>query len=397
MLAKSGWQIVALASAVALVSGCPAESGIESSSGRTAFVERLGVDTVSVESYTRTAEGFEGDLLIRSPVTRVAHYEASLTPEGTIERMQVDWQTPAENPDGPPPVGFTVTFDGDSATIETRGGDNPGETRMEVPAGAIPTVRGVPVSYAVLEQAVSQATTSGMDSYPLSLLSAGRARVSDNELVRVGDDSFSIDFFGSPMVASVDDAGRVVGRTGERTTLKVIGERVGDVDFASLASDFAARDARGEGMGVASPTETVDAAVAGASMEVVYSRPAKRGREIWGGLVPFDEVWRTGANAATSFTTDRDLEIGGVMVPAGSYTLWSVYTPESAQLIINSQTGQWGTAYDAEQDFARVDLMMETLPESMERFTIEIEETDEGGMLHLTWDTTRYSIPIRIR
>ncbi len=68
------------------------------------YVERLGVDTVSVESYTRTADGFRGDVTIRSPSTMVAHYEASLTPEGTISRMQVDWSTPPENPDGRPPI-----------------------------------------------------------------------------------------------------------------------------------------------------------------------------------------------------------------------------------------------------------------------------------------------------
>jgi hypothetical protein len=130
----------------------------------------------------------------------------------------------------------------------------------------------------------------------------------------------------------------------------------------------------------------------------VYSRPAKRGREIWGGnLVPWEEVWRTGANAATSFTTDRDLVIGGSAVPAGSYTLWSVFTPESAQLIVNKQTGQWGTQYDAEQDLVRIDLEKQDLPHPVERFTIGIEATDDGAVLGLTWDTVRYLVPIEVR
>ncbi len=150
-------------------------------------------------------------------------------------------------------------------------------------------------------------------------------------------------------------------------------------------------------MGVASPSATVDETVGGARMTIVYSQPGKRGREIWGGLLPWNVVWRTGANAATEFMTDRDLEIGDVLLPAGTYTLYSIYSPESAYLIINRQTGQWGTVYDEGQDFARVELSAETLAETVERFTIAIEAGESGGVLHLTWDRTRYSLPFKVK
>jgi hypothetical protein len=113
--------------------------------------------------------------------------------------------------------------------------------------------------------------------------------------------------------------------------------------------------------------------------------------------VPYGEVWRTGANAATAFTTDRDLEIGGAEVPAGSYTLFSIFTSESAQLIINRQTGQWGTMYDESQDLVRVNLTPETLAESAERFTISIEPSGDGAVLLLIWDTTRFSVPLTVK
>ncbi len=113
--------------------------------------------------------------------------------------------------------------------------------------------------------------------------------------------------------------------------------------------------------------------------------------------MPYGEVWRTGANAATAFTTDRDLEIGGAEVPAGSYTLFSIFTSESAQLIINRQTGQWGTMYDESQDLVRVNLTPETLAESVERFTISIEPSGDGAVLLLIWDTTRFSVPLTVK
>jgi hypothetical protein len=210
-------------------------------------------------------------------------------------------------------------------------------------------------------------------------------------------DSIAFSFFGSPFLARVDEGGRVLGRTGERTTLKLVGEKVADLDFEMLAADYAARDARGEGVGVPSPEATVETAVGGAKLRVIYSRPAKRGRVTWGNLAPLNEVWRTGANAATEFTTDRDLEIGDALVPAGTYTLFSIYTPESTYLIINQQTGQWGTQYDQAQDLARVELVRATLSQPVERFTIAIDPTDDGGELQLIWDTTRFSVPIKVR
>lgn len=376
---------------------CTQEPEGELASGRRAFIERLGSDTMSIEVYTRTPDGFRGDLIIRSPVTRVAHYEATLGADGMIERMEVDWRTPAENPEGPAPDGFTLTVEGDSATLERRGGRSPGTSRIAAPGDLIPVVGKTPVAFAVLEQAVRQAMAAEADSYPVAFFSSSRGRVMPNAIVRYATDSVSMSFFGNPLVAAVDDEGRVLGRSGRRTTLKMEGEPVTDVDFEALAADFAARDARGEGMGVASPTETMEATLGGANVQVVYSRPAVRGRVIWGGLVPWNEVWRTGANAATEFSTDRDLEIGGVQVPAGTYTLYSVYTPESAQLIINQQTGQWGTEYHADRDLARVELSRQSIAAPVERFTIGFEPREGGGVIQLSWDRARYSVPLVVR
>jgi hypothetical protein len=375
-----------------VVAACATESE------QVAFVETLGNDTVAVEVFSRTADGFEGKVLIRSPMTQVAHYEATLTPDGNISTMKVEWTTPPENPDGHPPIVFDVAIEGDSATVEVTGAPNAGSTRMAAPEGAIPTAGLTPMSYAVLEQAVRQAVAAGGDEYPVHFIVPARGRLAPNAIQRVDEDVISFDFFGSPFYAQVSSEGAILHRSGEHTTMKVVGQRSADVDFDALAADYAARDARGEGMGPASPQATIQVEAGGANLEVVYSRPAKRGREIWGGnLVPWEEVWRTGANAATSFTTDRDLVIGGSAVPAGSYTLWSVFTPESAQLIVNKQTGQWGTQYDAEQDLVRIDLEKQDLPHPVERFTIGIEATDDGAVLGLTWDTVRYLVPIEVR
>ena len=133
-----------------------------------------------------------------------------------------------------------------------------------------------------------------------------------------------------------------------------------------------------------------------ANVEVAYSRPFKRGRVIFGNVVPWNQVWRTGANAATQFTTSADLMFGTTVVPAGKYTLWSLPTPTGTKLIINSQTGQWGTDYDAKRDLALVDLTARVLNAPVEQFTIAVEPAGQGGVLKLAWDRTEYSIPFTV-
>ncbi len=143
-------------------------------------------------------------------------------------------------------------------------------------------------------------------------------------------------------------------------------------------------------LGQLSVRDTARSSVSGAEVWVDYGRPQKRGREIFGNVVPWNAVWRTGANAATQFSTMSDLVIGGATVPAGKYTLWTLPTPTGWKLIINKETGQWGTEYHAEQDLVRVDTKVETLPAPVEQLVIAFEP----GLLTFTWDKTRVSVPV---
>lgn len=112
----------------------------------------------------------------------------------------------------------------------------------------------------------------------------------------------------------------------------------------------------------------------GKTVTINYSRPSMRNRKIFGGLVPYDQVWRTGANAATSLKTDVALNIGGTNVPAGSYTIYSLPGMNSWQLIINKQTGQWGTEYSQGQDLARIPMKVTRRSSGLELFTISFDK-----------------------
>lgn len=134
----------------------------------------------------------------------------------------------------------------------------------------------------------------------------------------------------------------------------------------------------------------------GKTVSIQYSRPSMRGRKIFGELVPYGEVWRTGANAATSMKTDVALNIGGASVPAGSYTLYTLPGASGWKLIINQQTGQWGTEYNQARDLARVDMKVASRPSPLEQFTISFDKTGgTSATLKLEWDTTVASVEVK--
>jgi hypothetical protein len=134
----------------------------------------------------------------------------------------------------------------------------------------------------------------------------------------------------------------------------------------------------------------------GKTVTLDYSRPSMRSRKIFGGLVPYDQVWRTGANAATSLKTDVDLNIGGTKVPAGSYTIYTLPEMSSWQLIINKQTGQWGTDYSQNQDLARIPMKVMQRSAGLELFTISFDKTgSDSAVLKLEWENTIASVDVK--
>ncbi len=146
-----------------------------------------------------------------------------------------------------------------------------------------------------------------------------------------------------------------------------------------------------------SPPATTEITLAGKKVKIDYGRPSMRGRKIFGELVPFGQVWRTGANEATTLTTDTDLEIGGARVPAGKYTLYTLPSEPGWKLIINKQTGQWGTEYNQAQDLARVDMKKELIEIPIEQFTISfLPKGSDGATLRLDWEKTRAQVEVKV-
>jgi len=151
------------------------------------------------------------------------------------------------------------------------------------------------------------------------------------------------------------------------------------------------------GVAQLSPRMTTSVTIDGKKITIGYGAPSMRGRKVMGGLVPYNEVWCTGANDATSLDTEADLDINGMKVPKGSYTLWTLPNPTEWLLIVNKQTGQWHTDYRERYDFGRVKMNVKTVSAPVERLKLDLVATGGNkGTLALAWDTTEASVPITV-
>ena len=378
-----------------LLSACSSESEWSPSPDEPrAFVTTLGVDTTSVEVYVRTARVIEGTLVERVPVTRMTEYRVDIAEDGSFSALSWTTESPSTNADGPARQGGLVTVEGDSALVVREGGQNPGTSSVAVPDATILTLGRTAASAFAFEEVANQ-LLGGAGSIVI-LGPTGRAAAENNAKVVAGD-TVSMDYFGQSRRAWTDGAGQLLGISGAGTTNSSETRRVEPFLVGDMADRWGAMDAAGMGMGTPSPAATTQVTVDGADLEVNYSQPAKRSRDIWGGLVPDGSIWRTGANAATHFTTSRDISIAGNDLPAGTYTLWSMYADGDFALIVNEQTNQWGTAHDPAYDLFSASMTSESLSDVQERFVIGIDDTDDGGVITLTWDTLRWSVPFTIR
>lgn len=350
------------------------------------FVVRLGQDTTSVETYNRSASRLEVNQVGRAPRVLRRHFVYQFD-KGELSRLSMVVTAPGSTT---PTQTIDATFAPDSMRMVVQSGTAPARnSSMALPPGTVVTPQSS--QWTMFEGQTMKLARGRSDSLRAPQLFLGATSMNWLTVSRLGRDSVTIwSDHGDLFHARVDRAGRLLGVLPISGTGKFAAERVANLDLEAYASSFAAREKAGTGLGVLSPRDTVQAANAGgASLWLDYGRPSKRGRTIFGNVVPYGEVWRTGANAATQFRTDKALAFGDVTVPAGFYTLWTLPTASGWKLIVNGETGQWGTAHDPKKDLFTIDMQVTALADPVEHFTIQLLSTADGGLIQLDWDTVR--------
>ncbi|HEX3275444.1 MAG TPA: DUF2911 domain-containing protein [Gemmatimonadales bacterium] len=370
----------------------------------------LGNDTVSVERIERWPRRLVTDGVDRWPFVRRRHSEFELNEDGTIRRMVMEIRTP--NGLTPRERGRRVTadFSRDKVSISVR--DSAGVRDTSFVTGGAITVPHVSMMYSVIEleiaAALRRAAASGLaegDSVPFRQFYPDRDVGPSFTLHRGfvhprggGKVELRHDWLAGTGDATVDSGGRMLAYSGMRSTYKVAVARTAAVPNIDSIGDRLAAKERATGPQQLSVRDTTRATIGAATFSVDYGRPLARGRTLLGNVISYDRVWRTGANAATQFTTSAPITLAGLSLPAGTYTLWTVPRVRGVDLIVNRRTGQWGTEYSRAQDLGTAPMRSDSLSTPVEKFTISIEPADaRHGTLAMSWGTFRWTAPIELR
>ena len=363
------------------------------------FVATLGADTVHVERFMRRGNTLEGTIVTRTPETRVATYRMTFGDDGKPTHYEVTTTDGNGKPLATSGAAASLDYSGDSIVRRTLDKGQLTTQVIPAPTGAFPSpsIPYIGVSYLMYEEAFNAARRRGgaqPDSaiYLITMLAA-QPRPSRNKIWFVGVDSAEMNYFDVSRSGYRFDAdGHLVRADWTGTTYRYRITRVPDVDVERVAQAWAAADRRGAAFGALSPRDTSRGEVAGIAVAIDYSRPAQRGRNLWGDVVRLDSVWRLGADMATHMTTAADLMFGDVRVPAGRYTLWMLLTRDgTGQLIVNSRVNVFGTQYDRRADFARIPLTRTNGRAPVERLSILARD----GALHIAWGDVDWSVALK--
>jgi hypothetical protein len=364
--------------------GCASPSDRQENGG---FITRLGNDTIGVERFVRTRDSITGEFLSRSPTTERHSYVIRTTRDGAVTSYTIQLYESAK-PGAPGTLRIEADFRGDSIRmLQTTQGPPKRMQSMPNLAGSVPVYEP---AFAEYEAPIQRALAASGKPVPvaafyLDLTFGGTA-------TRTAADTVLISTSVGTIRAHIDSSGQLLDARTPGGTLQATVARVAPPDIDAYAKDFMARDSAGKGLGTMSPREAVHETVGAMHVDVDYGRPSRRGRVIFGEVVPFNTIWRTGANAATGFRVDHDVMIGATRVPAGDYTLFSLPSADAWTLVISKKTHEWGTEYDSTADLARIPMHMTTAARPVEQFTISL---DPHGLMSFAWDTRIGRVTLR--
>jgi hypothetical protein len=373
------------------------------------FLTTLGNDTISLESITRQGNTFTSDEVDRFPIVRIRHTEVNLNDDGSIRHLEMNIHTPGELPGH---RDRKVIADVANNKVHLSKTDSAGTVNRDFQTGGAIVVAHVQQMYSLYElyfaaasiKAVASRLPAGtpvplrqfyidreFDRFPLGEVTVkpidrGKMEVTHDWLAGTGE-------------ALMDSAGDMLSYSGARTTYDVRVKRLAaPPDLNGIGDRWAAKEIKGGPERSLSVRDTVRAQIGHTIFTVDYGRPLMRGRTLLGDLIPYDRVWRTGANAATQFTTSTPIKLAGLQIPAGTYTLFSAPHTTGVDLIVNKETGEWGTEYNGTKDLGAARMSSEDATTPVEEFTISIIPVDNRhGKLVIEWGSFKWIALIELQ
>ena len=353
------------------------------------FISLLGRDTVSVERISKNGDVVVSDVVLRAPTVTRYRYEAELEPTGRVRQL-----TATKTILGLGAIGgwtrASLTFVGDSVISTTTVSNNTSTARLRAPdafPAGVSSLFDQELVFAWLQR-------QHRASADVPLVVVGQTNAWPDHFELGPGDSAHVGESPNTLHVLLDERGSLRAVDGRRTTVKIVAREVTDLDLERVTRSFVASERDGSGMaGGVSPAGKVEGTIGDARVTISYGRPSTRGRDVWSNGVLGDTLWRTGANAATVFETSRDLAVGGLRLPAGRYSLWTLVSRSAYELRFNAQSGQWGTEYHPERDVLRVPMTVESLASPVEQLTISFKNTNPSRLV-IEWGVRRLVVPI---
>jgi len=369
----------------------------------------LGQDTISVETIIRQGNTLESDEVDRFPRVEIRHTVVKLNDDGSIRHLVMEINTPSEL-SGKRERAVVAEVEHNNVHLSKT--DSTGTVKRDFPTGGSMVVAHVPQMYSLYElyfaAALKQSAASKIaaaspvqlrqfyidrefDRFPLGYASVtpvgkGKVEITHDWLAGTGE-------------AIMDSGDNMLSYSGSRTTYKVEVKRlVTAPDVKAIATRWEAKEAASGSVKSLSVRDTVRMQIGNAMFTIDYGRPLLRGRTLLGEVIPYDRVWRTGANEATQFTTSTPIKLGDMQVPAGTYTLFTAPHMSGVDLIVNKKSGEWGTEYNGSLDLGTVRMTSEVTTAPVEQFTISVVPRDpRHGKLVFEWGAFRWIAAIEVQ
>ena len=352
------------------------------------FIGRMGVDTVLVETYTMVNNHLYGKAFVRVPEDYIGEFSIHFYPDGTIREFNINAMNsfnssvPFKAKSGMFEYRLNMNCSNDTCTFYNSEKDQASEIIFKHPASKMDFVGGWVPLISLMEWNCMRLVKSNRQEMPLKMINHHLG------VYNIGVHFLNKDniIFGGPFLEytkiKINEEGRILNTNGIGTPWNYYVTKYPPIDIDKIAK----RMAKTKGIGIPSPTETIKSSVNNSKITVTYGRPFKRGRTIFGGVVPYDTVWRTGANSPTSISFENSIKIGNTIIPKGQYSIYTIPKQNEWTLIFNTDLTTWPTDPNRSKDFAQVVIPTKKTENIKKQFTIEVEEIKKGGALKFSWD-----------
>ncbi len=370
---------------------CSAASLFAQQQTTASFVAKLGTDTVIVETYNMLSNHLYGKAFLRYPEDQVGVFDFHFFPDGSIRHFSVSFMNPDSS---------YITSSGtqgvycetDTCTWFASWKGSGQEYTNKRAVKHIDFIGGWTPFLSLLEWNCKRFIQSGKQSLPITLINdyIGTRNIA---IWRKTEDTliFGGDFLEYTKLKVTPD-GQILHYDGTATPWNYIATKHAPIDVDAAAK----RISKYPKIGIPSPEVKVDFLVAGDTIRLSYGRPSRRGRKIFGGIVPYDSIWRTGAGDPTTIAFPYNIQFGKTVIPKGKYAIYTIPKTNGWTLIFNTDLTQWPTEPNRSKDIASIPIQIKKAAQPTDQFSISIEPLKSGGIIRFVWDETEAVAPFTI-